>query len=101
MPIYEFKCERCGVIIKKICSFSDPEPLCPCCGFQMRRCISSFSFKSSDIADREKRIFKLAQGYLKDGKIHDAHRFLKKASEYVKSENIKKAVDKLSSKLES
>ncbi len=101
MPIYEFKCKGCGNIVEKICSFQDEPPFCPICGVRMVRCISSFSFRSSNVSEREKRVLKLAKDYLKDGKISDAHRFLKKASEYVKTDTIKKAADKLSSKLES
>ena len=44
-PIYEYECEKCGVIeTRRQHSFrSEPEPICSC-GQIMNRKISSFSF---------------------------------------------------------
>ena len=100
MPIYEFRCEKCGLKIEKICEVGEKTVFCPVCGFSMRRCFSVFSCKKDRTSERERSILKLAQDYLKDGKVKDAQRFLKKASEYVKTDAIKKARDSLTSKLE-
>ncbi|NPA15250.1 MAG: zinc ribbon domain-containing protein [Deferribacteres bacterium] len=100
MPIYEFRCKNCGVVVEKICRIDEEPPLCPTCRAEMVRCFSTFSFKSSNVSEREKRVLNLAAGYLRDGKVEDAHRFLKKAAQHVKTDTVKKAADKLSAKLE-
>ena len=100
MPIYEFKCENCGMKIEKLCGVGEVVSHCPQCGASMKRCISVFAYKKDRTSERERNILKLATDYLKDGKVKDAQRFLKKASEYVKTDTIKKAADTLTSKLE-
>lgn len=98
MPIYEYKCENCGIIFEKIGRFEDPSPLCPICEGTTKRVPSVFSFRdnSARISEREKRILRLAKDYLKDNKVEDATRFLQKSLEYVKTDKIKKAYDALS-----
>jgi putative FmdB family regulatory protein len=45
MPIYEYKCEKCGVVIEKIQKFSDP-PLGDCekCDGKVNKLLSQSSF---------------------------------------------------------
>ena len=50
MPIYEFKCNRCGNIFEQLVFSSDGEdkPICPCCGEgDTCRLMSSFSCGST------------------------------------------------------
>jgi putative FmdB family regulatory protein len=45
MPIYEFRCEKCGTITETIQKNSDPAPHCKKCGAEaMIRQISNTSF---------------------------------------------------------
>lgn len=50
MPLYEYRCRKCGALIEKIQTFSDP-PLSTCqkCGGKLERLISSsaLQFKGS------------------------------------------------------
>ena len=45
MPIYEYKCEKCGVVIERIQKFSDP-PLTDCekCDGKLTKLLSQSSF---------------------------------------------------------
>lgn len=45
MPIYEYKCEKCGIVIEKIQKFSDP-PLTDCekCDGKVNKLLSQSSF---------------------------------------------------------
>lgn len=46
MPIYEFKCNNCGVELEKLQSMSAPPPDCPdCSGGEMEQKISLSSFE--------------------------------------------------------
>lgn len=50
MPIYEYKCEKCGRIDEYLMRFSDPDPqACTKCAGQVHKLISmsSFSLKGS------------------------------------------------------
>ena len=58
MPIYEYGCESCNVLIEKIESMGSNVSLPPCseCGKRMNRlvsCPSSFVFKGSGFYDTE------------------------------------------------
>jgi len=45
MPIYEYKCEKCGEVMEKLQKFSD-EPLRTCaCGGSLEKLISRSSFQ--------------------------------------------------------
>ncbi len=100
MPIYEFRCPRCGRIEEVLCLEANWEiPACSHCNIPMRRIMSPFAYKADRTAQRERSIMKLATDYLKDGKVEDAARFLKKASEYVKTDNIKRASEALNRKV--
>ncbi|TAM84115.1 MAG: zinc ribbon domain-containing protein [Acidobacteria bacterium] len=50
MPLYEYRCEKCGALIEKIQKFSDP-PLATCekCGGELTRLLSApaIQFKGS------------------------------------------------------
>ncbi len=98
MPIYEFRCEGCGLVFEYIQKASDPWPSCPECGSkQVFKLPTTFGFKDASTwrADREKSILKRARDYLIDGKIKEAERFLKKAQEYVKTDTINRISDAL------
>jgi putative FmdB family regulatory protein len=47
MPIYEYKCERCGNITEKMESINNADSVkeCPVCGAQAKRIISNSSFQ--------------------------------------------------------
>ncbi|HOD39256.1 MAG TPA: zinc ribbon domain-containing protein [Candidatus Wallbacteria bacterium] len=47
MPIFEFKCKKCGEKFEKIQLKSAPDPCCPSCGAASDRLISSFGFVGS------------------------------------------------------
>ncbi|HUO27291.1 MAG TPA: zinc ribbon domain-containing protein [Candidatus Aquilonibacter sp.] len=50
MPLYEFKCKKCGHTFEKIQKFSDPKPKkCPECGGPVEQVISApaVQFKGS------------------------------------------------------
>ena len=50
MPIYEFKCRKCGNVFERLCFASDDESdiLCPTCkGNEVEKLLSSFSSGSS------------------------------------------------------
>lgn len=50
MPLYEYRCKKCGHHFEKIQSYSAPDAKeCPVCGGQVERLISapSFRFKGS------------------------------------------------------
>jgi len=45
MPIYEYKCEICGLKFEKMQSFTDePIRVCPLCGGSVKKLISRSSF---------------------------------------------------------
>jgi len=50
MPIYEFKCRKCGNVFERLCFASDDEKdiTCPACqGNEVEKLLSSFSSVSS------------------------------------------------------
>jgi putative FmdB family regulatory protein len=50
MPLYEYKCTKCGVQFEKIQKFSDPlVTICPTCGGPVEKMLSSpaFQFKGT------------------------------------------------------
>lgn len=50
MPLYDFKCPKCGTLIDAIQSYSAPAPKCPNCGTEMTKEVSKpagFEFKGS------------------------------------------------------
>ncbi|WP_022853493.1 FmdB family zinc ribbon protein [Thermodesulfatator atlanticus] len=98
MPIYEFRCEVCGHIFERILKLNDPWPACPSCGAEkVFKLPSVFGFTdaSSWRTERESAILKRARDYLVDGKVKEARRFLNKAKQYVRTENIKRLSDSL------
>jgi len=44
MPIYEYRCERCGYEVEELVKDSDEAVYCPKCGKQMTRKISVSTF---------------------------------------------------------
>lgn len=47
MPLYEFQCERCGVILTLLLPFEEgAKAVCPTCSGPVRRRYSSFSFRT-------------------------------------------------------
>ncbi len=45
MPIYEYKCDKCGTIIEKMHKISEtPDVLCPSCSSNMKKLISPSAF---------------------------------------------------------
>lgn len=45
MPIYEFECCRCKIIIEKQCSMDEPnKPSCPECNGRTKKIMSQTSF---------------------------------------------------------
>lgn len=44
MPLYEFYCKGCGVIIEQLLKFSDEPPICNKCGEKMKRAVSYTNF---------------------------------------------------------
>ncbi len=96
MPIYEFRCERCGRIREVIVLGGTCQPpTCEQCGIAMKRIMSPFAYNPDRTSERESRVMKLASDYLKDGKVKDAARFLKKAEEHLKTDTIKRASEAL------
>lgn len=46
MPLYEYRCRKCGAQIERIRRFSDPPlEICESCGGELERLISSSSFQ--------------------------------------------------------
>ena len=46
MPLYEYCCEKCGVVVEKIRKFSDkPFVKCEKCGGRLKRLVSAPAFK--------------------------------------------------------
>lgn len=45
MPIYEYRCPKCGNSVEKLVRSFDAEVNCPVCGERMERLLSSFSIK--------------------------------------------------------
>lgn len=45
MPIYEFKCVKCKILIEKIQKHDDPNPLCQECNERLERVLSQNSFR--------------------------------------------------------
>lgn len=98
MPIYEFRCEMCGLIFEHLQKMSDPWPNCPKCGSErVFKLPSIFGFRDASgwRSEREQAILKRARDYLVDGKVREAQRFLKKAQEHVKTERISRLSDAL------
>lgn len=100
MPIYEYKCGGCNIVLEILVLGEKEPPECPICGNPMTRKPSIFATKQDRKKERERNILKLASDYLKDGKVEDAKRFLAKAREYVKTDNISRAYDSLIQKTE-
>ncbi len=95
MPIYEYRCGICGAELEVLVLSQERVPVCEKCGVPMKRKISPFAYKADRTSERERSVMKLAADYLKDGKVADAARFMKKASEYVKTDTVKRAADAL------
>ncbi len=100
MPIYEYRCGKCNIILEVLVLSEKEPPKCPGCGNNMTKKPSIFATKQDRRGERERNILKLASDYLKDGKVEDAKRFLAKAQEYVKTDNISRAYDSLVQKTE-
>lgn len=98
MPLYEFQCNRCGHIFEEVQAINDPAPLCPECRGESHRLICPVSFSSSN-NEALNRIEKRYQHYIKGGKYRDAARFLKKASEFVKHDRIKRLKEEVDTRL--
>ena len=49
MPLYIFKCEKCGVRIEKLMPYGGPTPSCQECNVEMKKQIAAtnFSLKGS------------------------------------------------------
>jgi putative FmdB family regulatory protein len=47
MPVYDFKCPKCGLTIEKMQSFYAKAPKCPDCGVDCVRLISTGYFQFS------------------------------------------------------
>jgi putative FmdB family regulatory protein len=46
MPLYEFKCPKCGKIVERLQKYSDPAPVC-CTAMTRLTSLSSFHLKGS------------------------------------------------------
>ncbi|MCX5886014.1 MAG: zinc ribbon domain-containing protein [Proteobacteria bacterium] len=47
MPIFEFRCRKCGKEFEELILSSDPDPCCPQCqGNEVDKLLSAFSFSS-------------------------------------------------------
>lgn len=44
MPIYEYECEKCGLVFEQRAKMADPNPECPKDGHATRKLISRSSF---------------------------------------------------------
>jgi len=98
MPLYEFQCNKCGHIFEQIQGLDDPAPPCPECGEKSHKLIAQVSFKLNS-NETLNRIEKRYQHYIKGRKYKDAVRFLKKASEFVKHDRIKRLQEKVETSL--
>lgn len=45
MPIYDFKCDECDVVVEKMQHHSDPAPHCPSCNKEMKRLMGTPSVR--------------------------------------------------------
>lgn len=90
MPIYEYRCNRCGLSFEVFHKIEDPTPLCVRCGDRnVSRLISQVTFRiNSDQAFGS--VKKRVSQYLKDGKYADAIRFVDKAAPILKSDSVKR-----------
>ncbi|MCK5226884.1 MAG: zinc ribbon domain-containing protein [Desulfobulbaceae bacterium] len=51
MPIYEYRCEKCGSEKELFVNFSDPKPICPECGAEeLKKLLSPTSSLSSSVS---------------------------------------------------
>lgn len=41
MPIYEYRCKKCGHVFEVLQRISDPAPQCPVCGGEVEKLLSS------------------------------------------------------------
>lgn len=60
MPIYEYRCKKCGYVFEVLQKMSDPTPFCPSCRGEVERLLSTgvgLVFKGSGfyITDYAKR----------------------------------------------
>jgi putative FmdB family regulatory protein len=59
MPLYEYKCERCGARFEAIARIAEKdETACPECGAPAERQLSSFAVGSAESSDAAKSCFK-------------------------------------------
>lgn len=101
MPLYEFKCEKCGKVFERLQKIEENYPPCPHCeSTEVIKLPSIFGFhdKSVKRAEREVSILKRARDYIVDGKLKDAHSFLEKAKEFCPTDKIKRLSDVISNR---
>ena len=48
MPLYEYKCQRCGQAFEKLALHEEKEIKCPQCGGGVHRLMSPFSYQVPD-----------------------------------------------------
>jgi putative FmdB family regulatory protein len=59
MPLYEYKCEKCGATFEAITRITEKdETECPECGAPAERQVSSFAVGGAGSSDRGKSCFK-------------------------------------------
>ncbi|MGB9667782.1 MAG: FmdB family zinc ribbon protein [Thermosulfidibacteraceae bacterium] len=100
MPIYEYICKECNLILEIITGYNSPPLTCPKCRKEMQKKPSTFSMGKNRMEERVKNVLELTKSYLKDGKVEDAKKLLHKAKEYIKNDTINRVYDKLSQKTE-
>lgn len=101
MPLYEFKCEKCGNIFERLQKMNEDYPPCPECGSdEVIKLPSIFGFQDKSVrrAERESAILKRARDYIIDGKLKDACKFLEKAKEFYPTDRIKRLSDLITEK---
>ncbi len=99
MPIYEFCCLECGEVFENLQRLGDSPPVCPLCqSGRVEKLISAPGAvidRGASVRQRETSILRRAGEYLRDGKVAEARRFLKKAQEHVRTDSIKRLSDRL------
>jgi putative FmdB family regulatory protein len=53
MPIYDFKCKKCGEVFEELCRV-DEKPSCKCGSLETEKLISSFAVTFADPTDTSK-----------------------------------------------
>jgi putative FmdB family regulatory protein len=98
MPIYDYKCSKCGLTFEAFVKINDPPILCPYCGSpEITKLITAPAFHIKE--DRATpRIEKRIKEYLKEGNISGAMRFADRASSMVKSDKVHRIADRLHQK---